>query len=68
MVVRMARGFARLEFPSMYTMLRDSLLLYSVDSGGVALCRCADSNKQLSRRQLLYAFRFRHIRGTATFI
>jgi hypothetical protein len=27
MVVRMARGFARLEFPSTYTMLRDSLLL-----------------------------------------
>jgi septum site-determining protein MinD len=26
MVVRMARGFARLEFPSTYTMLRDSLL------------------------------------------
>jgi hypothetical protein len=25
MVVRMARGFARLEFPSTYTMLRDSL-------------------------------------------
>jgi len=27
MVVRMARGFARLEFPSTYTMLRDSLVL-----------------------------------------
>src|SRR5579864_5196408 len=27
MVVRMARGFARLEFPSTYTMLRDSLEL-----------------------------------------
>jgi len=26
MVVRMARGFASLEFPSTYTMLRDSLL------------------------------------------
>ena len=26
MVVRMARGFVRLEFPSTYTMLRDSLL------------------------------------------
>jgi len=28
MVVRMARGFARLEFPSTYTMVRDSLHKY----------------------------------------
>ena len=29
MIARMARGFARLEFPSTYTMLRDSLDLYT---------------------------------------
>jgi hypothetical protein len=28
MVVRMARGFASLEFPSTYTMLRDSLFVH----------------------------------------
>ncbi len=31
MVVRMARGFASLEFPSTYTMLRDSLKALGVN-------------------------------------
>jgi hypothetical protein len=31
MVVRMARGFASLEFPSTYTMLRDSLVRYGLN-------------------------------------
>ena len=50
MVVRMARGFARLEFPSTYTMLRDSLLAHQL--WGSDASRWAESQTATQKTRL----------------